>query len=136
MVRTTLLTSRSLVPSSPAADARWAMAQAEVISDTIAFQVNEAYRLLVAARSGIDRARPAVEQSQENYRLVQARARVGDATPSDVIDAETSLTRAQQDFANSIYDDLIALVRLDYAMGLAPTPSTLPDRGATDCNPP
>jgi len=115
---------------------RSAMAQAEVISDTIAFQVNEAYRLLVAARSGIDRARPAVEQSQENYRLVQARARVGDATPSDVIDAETSLTRAQQDFANSIYDDLIALVRLDYAMGLAPTPSTLPDRGATDCNPP
>jgi len=115
---------------------RSAVAQAEVIADTIAFQVNEAYRLLVAARSGIDRARPAVEQSQENYRLVQARAKVGDATPSDVIDAETSLTRAQQDYANSIYDYLISLIRLDYAMGQAPTPSSPPGPGGTGASPP
>jgi outer membrane protein TolC len=92
---------------------------------TIAFQVTEAYRLLVAARSGIDRARPAVEQSQENYRLVVARAQRGDATPSDVIDAKTALTRAQQDYLNSIHDYLIARARLKYAMGVAPTPGTL-----------
>jgi outer membrane protein TolC len=104
---------------------RSAVAQAEVISDTIAFQVTEAYRLLVAARSGIDRARPAVEQSQETYRLVVARAQRGDATPSDVIDAETALTRAQLDYLNSIHDFLIALARLEYAMGVAPTPATL-----------
>jgi outer membrane protein TolC len=104
---------------------RSAVAQAESISDTIAFQVTEAYRHLVAARSGIDRARPAVEQSQENYRLVGARAQRGDATPSDVIDAETALTRAQQDYLNSIHDYLIALARLEYAMGVAPTPATL-----------
>jgi outer membrane protein TolC len=104
---------------------RSAIAQAEVISDTIAFQVTEAYRVLVAARSGIDRAQPAVEQSQENYRLVGARAQRGDATPSDVVDAETSLTRAQQDLLNSIHDYLIALARLEYAMGMAPTPGTV-----------
>jgi outer membrane protein len=104
---------------------RSAVAQAESISDTIAFQVTEAYRILVAARSGIDRARPAVEQSQETYRLVGARAQRGDATPSDVIDAETALTRAQQDYLNSIHDYLIALARLEYAMGVAPTPATL-----------
>jgi outer membrane protein TolC len=104
---------------------RSAVAQAESISDTIAFQVTEAYRLLVAARSGIDRSRPAVEQSEENYRLVVARSKQGDATPSDVIDAETALTRAQQDYLNSIHDYLIALARLDYAMGVSPTPSTL-----------
>jgi outer membrane protein TolC len=104
---------------------RSAVAQAESISDTIAFQVTEAYRHLVAARSGIDRARPAVEQSRENYRLVGARAQRGDATPSDVIDAESALTRAQQDYLNSIHDYLIALARLEYAMGVAPTPATL-----------
>jgi outer membrane protein TolC len=104
---------------------RAAVAGAEQISDTIAFQVTEAYRLLVAARSGIDRARPAVEQSQESYRLVVARAGRGDATPSDVVDAETALTRAQQDYLNSIYDYLIALARLEYAMGGSPTPATL-----------
>ena len=115
---------------------RSAVAESEVIADTIAFQVNEAYRLLIAARSGIERARPAVEQSNENHRLVQARARVGDATPSDVIDAETSLTRAQQDYSNSIYDYLIANIRLDYAMGLAPTPETLPTLSGRDTGPP
>jgi outer membrane protein len=104
---------------------RSAVAQAESISDTIAFQVTEAYRLLVAARSGIDRSRPAVEQSEENYRLVVARARQGDATPSDVIDAETALTRAQQDHLNSIHDYLIAFSRLQFAMGVSPTPATL-----------
>jgi outer membrane protein TolC len=109
---------------------RAAVAQAQVICDTIAFQVTEAYRLLVAARSGIDRARPAVEQSEETYRLVRARAEQGDATPSDVIDAETALTRAQQDYLNSIHDYLTALARLEYAMGIAPTPSTL---GSTTC---
>jgi outer membrane protein TolC len=109
---------------------RSAVAQAESISDTIAFQVTEAYRLLVAARSGIDRARPAVEQSQETYRLVVARAQRGDATPSDVIDAETALTRAEQDYLNSVHDYLIAFARLEFAMGVAPTPSTLGASGA------
>jgi outer membrane protein len=104
---------------------RSAVAQAESISDTIAFQVTEAYRLLVAARSGIERSRPAVEQSQETYRLVVARARQGDATPSDVIDAETALTRAQQDHLNSIHDYLTAYSRLQFAMGVSSTPATL-----------
>jgi outer membrane protein TolC len=116
--------------------ARSAVAQAESISDTIAFQVTEAYRLLVAARSGIDRARPAVEQSLETYRLVVARAQRGDATPSDVIDAETALTRAQQDYNNSVHDYLIALARLEYAMGVAPTPATLGTPSAPGPGPP
>ena len=41
---------------------REALAQAESMADTIAFQVNQAYRQLVAARKGIDRSRPAVER--------------------------------------------------------------------------
>src|SRR6202008_5150948 len=56
---------------------REAVAQAESIADTIAFQVNQAYRQMVAARKGIDRARPAVEQARETYRLVSARPRQG-----------------------------------------------------------
>ena len=72
-------------------------------------------------RKGIDRARPAVDQSLEDYRLVGARARQGDATPAELTDAETGLTRAQQDYANAIYDYLTALARLEYAMGTAPS---------------
>lgn len=99
---------------------REAMAQAESIADTIAFQVNQAYRQMIAARKGIDRARPAVDQSLETYRLVAARAGQGDATPAELTDAQTSLTRTQQDYANAIYDYLTALARLEYAMGTAP----------------
>jgi outer membrane protein TolC len=99
---------------------REAMAEAESISDLIAFQVNQTYYQMVTARKGIDRARPAVVQAAENYRLVQARFRRGDATPSDITDAETALTRAQLDFQTSVHDYLIALARLEYAMGTPP----------------
>jgi outer membrane protein len=82
--------------------------------------VTEAYRHLVTARRGIERARPAVAQAEESYRYVRARARVGDATSAEITDAESSLTRAEQDYRNSIHDYLIALARLEYAMGTTP----------------
>jgi outer membrane protein TolC len=101
---------------------RAAMAEAESIADTIAFQVTEAYRNLVTARLGIDRSRPAVAQAEENYRLVRARAAQGDATSAEITDAESTVTRAQQNYLNAIHDYLIAIVRLEYAMGVTPTP--------------
>jgi outer membrane protein TolC len=99
---------------------RAAMAQAESIADTIAFQVTEAYRNLITAQLGIDRARPAVTQAEETYRFVKARQEKGAALPAEITDAESALTRAQQNYLNSIHDYLIGLVRLEYAMGVAP----------------
>jgi outer membrane protein TolC len=112
---------------------RAAMAQAESIADTIAFQVTEAYRNLVTARLAIDRSRPAVAQAEENYRLVRARAKVGDATSAEITDAESTLTRAQQAYLNSIHDYLIALARLEYAMGVTPTPGNSPGHRLAGC---
>jgi outer membrane protein TolC len=76
---------------------------------------------MITARRGIDRSRPAVTQSEENYRFVKARAKDGEALPAEITDAESTLTRAQQDYLNSIYDYHIALVRLEYAMGASTT---------------
>jgi outer membrane protein TolC len=104
---------------------REAMAQAESIADNIAFQVNESYRRAVTARLGIEDARPAVEQARENYRLVRLRNREGNATPTEITDAQSSLTRAEQSYQNALYAYLTALARLEYAMGDRPTPSTL-----------
>jgi outer membrane protein TolC len=112
---------------------RSAMAQAESIADTIAFQVTEAYRNLITARLGIDRSRPAVAQAEENYRLVRARAKVGDATSAEITDAESTLTRSQQAYLNSIHDYLIALARLEYAMGVTPTPGSSPGHRQAGC---
>jgi outer membrane protein TolC len=103
---------------------RESLAEADSIADTIAFQVNQAYRQMVAARKGIDRFRPAVDQSSETYRLVVVRSREGDATPAELTDAESALTRAEQDYTNSIYDYLTAVERLQYAMGTTVTPMT------------
>jgi outer membrane protein TolC len=105
---------------------RAAAAEAESLADTIAFQVNQAYRQLVVARRGIDRSKPAVEQAREAYRLLRARFAKGDATPAEVIDAETALTRAEQDQLNSTFDYLTALARLNFAIGLPPVAPVQP----------
>jgi outer membrane protein len=102
---------------------RQAMAQAESIADQIAFQVNEAYRNAVTSWVGIDDAHPAVDQATENYRLVQLRLREGAATPTEIVDAQASLTRAQQNYLNARYSYLIAMNHLDYAMGAGPPPN-------------
>jgi outer membrane protein TolC len=103
---------------------REAVAHAESITDQIAFQVNQAYRGAVTSWVGIEDARPAVERASENYRLVQLRAREGAATSTEVTDALASLTRAEQNYLNARYNYLIARDRLDYAMGVARTPTS------------
>ncbi|MDB5339032.1 MAG: outer membrane protein [Planctomycetaceae bacterium] len=104
---------------------RESIAQVESIADSIAFQVSQAYRQLVAARKNIDHSRPAVDQTKETYRLVVARSRQGDATPAELTDAEVSVTRAQQDYSNAVYDYLTAIARLEYAMGTTMSPATV-----------
>src|SRR5262249_23796391 len=109
---------------------RAAAAQAEALADTIAFQVNEAYHHLVVARRGIEHSKPAVQQAREAYRLLRARAAYVDAIPAEVTEAETALTRAEQDAMNAYYDYLTAKAKLNFAIGapvlpgeIAPGPS-------------
>ena len=66
----------------------------------------------------------AVTQSRENYRLIKARMAQGDATATELTDAETALTRPEQDFLNSTYEYLTARARLDYAIGQTAGPSS------------
>ena len=70
------------------------------------------------------RTRARLWSRRENYRLVQARLREGAATPTEVADAQASLTRAQQNYQNARYSYLIAMSRLEYSMGVGQTPST------------
>jgi outer membrane protein TolC len=102
------------------AKTRAAMALAESVADTISFQTVETYRQMVTAFNAIKLAEPAVVQARENYRLVKARAAQGDATSTEITDAETALTRADQDYQNSIYDYLTARAKLEFAIGEPP----------------
>ena len=100
-----------------AADVEAALADAQAILNAISLQVNLAYRDAVAAREIIGLSRTAVDQAQENLRLVRIRYRNGTATPTDIADAEAALTRSQQRFFSATYAYLAALARLDYEMG-------------------
>src|SRR5262249_27755199 len=75
-------------------DVRAAVAEAQQICDTIAFEVHVAFANIEDARERIIQTRKAVEQARETLRLVQNRYNRGDAKPTDVVDAQTALTRA------------------------------------------
>jgi outer membrane protein TolC len=99
-------------------DVRAAVAEAQQICDTVAFEVHVAYSNIVDARERIIQTRTAVEQARETLRLVQNRYNRGDAKPTDVVDAQTALTRAEQNANNARYDYLIALARMEFATGV------------------
>jgi outer membrane protein TolC len=101
------------------ADIREAAANAESILDNVTLEVTVAYRSVTTARKRIQRARPAVAEARENLRVVRQRYRNGHATPTDIVDAETALTRAQQRLTVATYEYLAALAGLDYALGSA-----------------
>lgn len=102
------------------AEIQEAMAQARVLTDAVSLDVTLAYRRVTAARQTIDLARPAVAQAVENLRLMRERYRNGDAMPTDIVDAQTALTRARQRLVSATYAYQIGLARLDYAMGNRP----------------
>jgi outer membrane protein len=105
------------------ADIRQAIADAQAILDTMSLEVTLAHRSVTAARARVDLSQPAVQQARENLRIVRHRFRNGNATPTDIVDAETVLTRSQQRLATASIEYLGALARLAYAMGQ--TPGTL-----------
>ncbi|MFN4259047.1 MAG: TolC family protein [Gemmataceae bacterium] len=102
------------------AEIREAVANARSVLDGVTLQVTLAYRAATTARRRIERNLPAIEQARENLRLVINRYRNGNATPTDIVDAETALTRAQQRLTSATYEFLAALVSLDYALGNFP----------------
>ena len=110
---------RKIVGDLRAADAdiRESIANAQIIVDAVSLEVTLAYRSVMTAQKRIEHLRPAITQARENLRLVGNKYRNGTATPTDIVDAETSLTRAQQRLSSATSEYLAALARLDYALG-------------------
>ena len=78
----------------------------------------------MASRECIALSRTAVGQAEENLRIVTVRYQNGNATPTDIVDSEAALTRAQQRYYQSTFTYLAALARIDYVTGQNQT--TLP----------
>jgi outer membrane protein TolC len=102
------------------AEVQETLARTRAVLDTVTLEVTLAHTAAVTARARIDLVRPAIEQAVENLRLVRQRFRNGNATPTDVVDAETALTRARERMNRARFDYQLALAQLDYAVGTSP----------------
>ncbi len=104
------------------AEVRQATAQAQTIFDAVTLEATLAYRAVLAARDRVALAQPTIDEAQENLRLERVKYRNGDASPTDLVDAETALTQAQQRYFAALYEHRTALARLDYALGVPASP--------------
>ena len=109
-----------------------AFAQGEEVCDRIAFEVDAAFLRLDDARQRLVLARTDLEQARENLRVVRKQYDAGDATPTDIVDAELALVRGQENLATATYDDQVAAAGLAYAVGLSPKSLTA---NASSCPP-
>jgi len=90
------------------------------IKDQITLEVKNAYLLLREAEKQIFVSQKAIEQAEENFRITRERYREQVATSTDVLDAQTLLTRAKSDYTNALGDFHISHARLERAMGGKP----------------
>jgi len=90
----------------------------ENIRDAIALELKNAWLLLKEGEKQISVTRQAVVQAEENYRITTERYREQVATATDVIDAQTLLTRANSDHTQALSDYQVSMARLKRAMGL------------------
>ncbi|MFN4258471.1 MAG: TolC family protein [Gemmataceae bacterium] len=102
---------------SAKAEVRAAIAQAKEVCDRIAYEVTAAFLAMDDARQRIELSQSMVTQAEENIRVVGNLFRRGDATPTEVVDAELTWVRARQNYAAALYDYQTALARLQYAIG-------------------
>jgi outer membrane protein len=88
------------------------------IKDGISLQIKNSYLLLREAEKHIFVAEKAIEQAEENFRINSERYKEQVATSTDVIDAQTLLTKTKSDYYNALSDYNIALGTLERAMGI------------------
>ncbi len=80
--------------------------------------MKNAFLLLHEAEKQIQVATKAIEQAEENFRINTERYREQVGTATDVIDAQTLLTKARSDRHNALGDFSISRARLERAMGV------------------
>ena len=89
----------------------------EQLLDAVQLEVQEGFLSLQTARSRVSVTERAVEQAKENLRLQQLRYGEGVGTATEVLDAVSLATTAEQNFLNARYDVTEARARLGFAVG-------------------
>jgi len=95
-----------------------ALDAAKELNDTIALEIKNAYLILQEAEKQIAVSQQVIEQADENFRITQERFKERVATSTEVLDAQTLLTKAKSEYANALGDFNISYAKLDRAMGI------------------
>ncbi len=87
------------------------------VEDQVRLEARSAFVNAETARQALGVARTAVEQAEENYRIVSKKFEANAATSFDMVDAESLLTQARAQVETALYDYLIARAALERATG-------------------
>ncbi len=87
------------------------------IHDNISLEVKQTYLKTKEAEKKIATVEKAIEQAKENFRINKERYKEQVATSTDVLDAQTLLSRTTTNYYNALYDYKIAMASLYRATG-------------------
>jgi outer membrane protein len=90
--------------------------QSELL-DNITLQVRGAYVDTLEAAYNIGVTEKAIESAEEDFRINQSRYKAQLGTTTNVLDAQTRLTRAKIEYFNALYNYRISLMRLAWSTG-------------------
>ncbi|MBN2688347.1 MAG: TolC family protein [Deltaproteobacteria bacterium] len=88
------------------------------LEDRISLDVMSSYLNLREAEKRIFVAQTAIEQAEENFRINEERYKEQVATSTDVIDAQTLLTKTKSDYYSALSDYKVAVGKLERSMGV------------------
>jgi len=88
------------------------------VNDQIILEIKNAYLLLREAENQIVVSEKVIEQAEENFRISEERYKERVSTSTEVLDAQTLLTRAKSQYANALGDYNINYAKLQRAMGV------------------
>jgi outer membrane protein len=89
----------------------------EELESLIALDVRRAWLDVQETRRRLEAAPEAIQQAEENLRVIRKRYSLGTATNTEVLDAETLRTQAYRNHDTAMYEAVLAVLRLRHAIG-------------------
>jgi outer membrane protein TolC len=94
-----------------------ALEAAKELNDQITLEIKNAYLILQETESQIIVWQKVIEQAEENFRISEERYKERVSTSTEVLDAQTLLTKAKSEYANALGDYNVNYAKLQRAMG-------------------
>jgi len=89
----------------------------EELESLVALEVRRAWLDVQETRRRLDVTPEAIQQAEENLRVVRKRYSFGTATNTEVLDAETLRSQAYRNHDDAMYEAVLAVLRLRHATG-------------------